>query len=324
MSAITVLGCGAWATTVAQLAAENNHNVTLWCHREAYESVINTSHENSLSLPGVALSPRITATLDLEASLASSEACILGVPSVYLATVLPKLLGYHNPLLSLVKGVLNDEQWALSRYFWAHKSFDFSVLSGPNLAKDIAMGLPAASVVASQKESSAVFFQGLLSSRRFRIYTASDTIGVECGGILKNIMAIAAGICDGLGLGQNAKASLLTRGLKEMTIFGTYFGATIETFYGLSGLGDLMATCHSDQSRNWKIGFGLGQGKSVRDISLGSSVPEGVRTAQFVSQLAKKHGFEMPITLHINDIILQKISPQEALAALMHRELKSE
>ncbi len=324
MSKIVMLGCGAWATTVAQLAAENQHDVTIWCHKESYASAINTTHTNPFSLPDVPLLPIIRASLDLEHSLASNEFCILGVPSVYLPPVLSKVAGCSIPVLSLVKGVLNDENWLLSSYFKAHDFPHLAVLSGPNLAKEIARKKPAASVVACSKPDIAEAFQSLLSGPRFRIYTSTDTVGVECGGILKNVMAIAAGICDGLHLGQNAKSSLLTRGLKEISEFGKYLDANIETFYGLSGLGDLMATCHSDQSRNWKIGYGLGTGETLESLMAGSSIPEGVRTTQFIAGLAKKLNIDMPITTQISKILSDNLSPYDALSILMQRELKSE
>ena len=319
---VTVLGCGAWATTLAKLVAENHHTVTLWCHREAYTQAINTHHENTLSLPGTPLPKTLKASLNLEQSLQECDALILGVPSAHLEPVRSSIATIHEkPLLSLIKGIASGENWQLSKSFRHHPHY--AVLSGPNLAKEIAAGLPAATVVASTHESTASLFQKIITRPYFRVYTHSDVAGVELGGILKNVMALAAGICDGLELGANAKASLLTRSLKEITQIATSLGAKAETLIGLSGLGDLIATCHSPQSRNWQMGYTIGQGKSTFEMPQ-KGVPEGVRTTPILMAWALEKNLELPITSQIHEILSGAKTPQEAIATLMTRQVKSE
>lgn len=199
------------------------------------------------------------------------------------------------------------------------------VLSGPNLSKEIQQGLPAASVVASSSAEAAIAAQTLFSSPRFRVYTNDDPLGVELGGALKNVMAIAVGACDGLNLGTNAKAGLITRGLAEMIRIGTHWGAKAETFYGLSGLGDLMATCSSPLSRNYQVGYGLAQGNSLTDVLAHlEGTAEGVNTTQVLLQVAQQQGIEMPIAEQVYALLQGSVTPQAAVAALMSRVSKPE
>lgn len=325
MRTFTVLGSGAWATTMAKMIAENGHRVWLCCHRSEYVQSINTHHINSLSLPNVTLPDTLTATLDFDQSIQESEAIILGVPSRYVLPYLDRLTASpKRPTLSIVKGILDNPEWLLSTYFKQKFSTDLAILSGPNLAKEIADQNPAATVIACEASELSIYFQTIISRPYFRVYTSPDRVGVELGGILKNVMAIAAGVCDGLGLGANAKAALLTRGLREMGILGTHLGAKPSTLYGLSGLGDLMATCHSEQSRNWQIGHRISLGKTIDATSLGSAVPEGIRTALFFDRFAKQEGLDLPIISAVGALITSETSPQDTIYTLMNRELKSE
>ncbi len=273
----------------------------------------------------MALPSNVQPTTDLFEALSGAQALVLGVPSVYVAALLPRLFSAlsstHPPLLSIVKGVLDHADWQISRHITAHYAGPFSVLSGPNLASEIATEKPAATVIASQDLADAQFFQQLLHRPYFRVYTTTDVAGVELGGVIKNIFAISAGICDGLGLGQNAKAALLTRALREMTRFGEAMGGQSATFYGLSGLGDLMATCNSDASRNWKVGFAVAQGQS---LPTSSAVPEGVRTALHFAQLADDLQLDLPVISLTAAILKNEIRPFEALQKIMDRELKTE
>jgi len=324
MTRFSVLGCGAWATTVAKMLAENGHHVSLWCHRSAYVDTINTTRTNTLSLPGILLPDTLSPTLDLQC-IETSDAVILGVPSIYLGPLFLQLTRLQRrPILSLIKGVLQRPDWQLSHYFATHFEAPYALLSGPNLAKEIATGCPAASVVASAHLDIATFFQRHLSRPYFRIYTSDDVCGVELGGILKNVMAIAAGICDGHQWGLNAKASLLTRALKEMTTFGAHFGAKTDTFYGLSGLGDLMATAHSEASRNWQIGHKIANGLPLNAVSLGSAIPEGVRTTLLLKDVAKENNLHLPILSEVCSILEGKSRPKDSLSALMGRALTTE
>jgi glycerol-3-phosphate dehydrogenase (NAD(P)+) len=229
-------------------------------------------------------------------------------------------------LVSATKG-LDPLQLLTPAQIWAatFPTHPLVVLSGPNLAAEIRQGLPAAAVVASHNPEAAVQVQHALASERFRLYTSSDPLGVELGGILKNVIAIAVGVCDALQLGTNARAALVTRGLAEMIRVGSRLGARPETFNGLSGLGDLLATCHSPLSRNYRVGYGLGQGKPLSQVLAGiEGTAEGVYTAPVVVQIAAQHGIQVPITQEVHRLLQGQTTPAAALSRLMERQLTSE
>ena len=305
---ITVLGAGAWGATLAQLAIACGHRVRVWGRR------------GSLSL-GAALEG---------ANLVISAVSMQGVRPV-IEQVQAIGVASSTLLVSATKGL--DPTFSpgdfprLASQLWqaGFPQQAVVVLSGPNLSEEIRQGLPAATVVASQNLAAAETVQRALSSPQFRIYTNSDGLGVEMGGTLKNVMAIAAGTCDGLQLGTNAKAALLTRGLAEIIRIGTYWGAKPETFYGLSGLGDLLATCNSALSRNYQVGYGLAQGQILDQVLAGlAGTAEGVNTTQVLVNLAQQRQISVPISEQVAHLLAGQITPRAAVEALMLRDYKPE
>lgn len=300
---ITILGAGAWGSTLAQLAQAQGHRVQIW--------------ERRGSLP--------LAEALAEAEIVISALSMAGVnPVVEQIQALPCLPA--GIWVSATKG-LDAQTRRTPAQIW-HQALPDSpvvVLSGPNLAKEIQQGLPAATVVASDFPEAAQRVQLALSSERFRVYTRTDPLGVELGGTLKNVIAIAVGACDGLCLGTNAKAALITRGLQEIIRVGTHLGAQAETFSGLSGLGDLLATCNSPLSRNYRVGFGLAQGRSLQQILQQlEGTAEGVTTAPVLMDLAQREGIPVPISEQVCRVLNDQTTPQLALGVLMERSVKPE
>jgi glycerol-3-phosphate dehydrogenase (NAD(P)+) len=326
---IGVLGCGAWGTTIAKVCAENGNDVVIWCHDSAIADEINTKHLNTTLLKGVELPETLTASTDLSVVCKDSDAFIFAIASPYLDAVKdfnePALK--EKPMLSVTKAFLSKEkEYFVTKFLERHLEVSkLAILSGPNLASEISQKKPAASVVASENEEVAAYFQKILSNDYFRLYQSSDVTGVECGGILKNVIAIASGCIDGLGFGENTKAALVTRGIQEMIRFGTAFGAQEKTFYGLSGFGDLLATCNSNKSRNWQVGYQFSQGKTLDDIlnTLGA-VAEGVYTTKVVHPISKSMDINMPITSEVFQVLFEGKDPKTSIKDLMSRDLKTE
>ena len=300
---LAVLGAGAWGSALANLAAKNGHCVRLWSRR----------HSQSLA--------EVVEGADLIVSAISMQ----GVRSVVeqlqsLAIAKPAIL------ITATKG-LDPTTTLTPAQIWqsAFPDHPVVVISGPNLSKEIEQGLPAATVVASEQMAAAETVQTVFSSSIFRVYTNPDPLGVELGGTLKNIIAIAVGACDGLQLGTNAKAALVTRGLTEIIRIGTHWGAKTETFYGLSGLGDLLATCNSALSRNYRVGYGLAQGQTLSEVlaALEGSA-EGINTTQVLIQVARQHNISVPISYQVYRLLKGEITPQQATEALMLRDIKPE
>jgi glycerol-3-phosphate dehydrogenase (NAD(P)+) len=300
---VTVLGAGAWGTTLASLATTNDHNVRLWSRRYAQSLAAMLEH----------------------ADIVLSAVSMKGVTAV--VTEIQSLpLSPNTIFVTATKG-LDPATTLTPSQIWqaAFPTHPVVVLCGPNLSKEIQQGLPAATVVASTDNAAAVAVQAVFSSTNFRVYTNPDPLGVELGGTLKNVMAIAAGVCDGLQLGTNAKAALLTRGLTEIIRIGNHWGAQTETFYGLSGLGDLLATCNSPLSRNYQVGYQLAQNKTLPEILAHlEGTAEGVNTTQVLFQRAKQHSISIPITTEVYRLLQGEITPRQALEALMLRDLKPE
>ena len=300
---LAILGTGAWGTTLANLAANNGHQVRSWSRRscESLESVL--------------------AGADILVSAVSMK----GVrPSISQLQDLP--FPGRTIIVTATKG-LDPETTSTPSQIWqrAFPERPVVVLAGPNLSKEIEQGLPAATVVASTNMTAAERVQAAFSSSSFRVYTNSDPLGVELGGTLKNVMAIAAGACDGLQLGTNAKAALLTRGLAEIIRIGTQWGAMTETFYGLSGLGDILATCNSPLSRNYQVGYQLARGKTLPEILANlEGTAEGVNTTHVSIQRAEREGISVPISYQVYRLLQGEITPQAAVEALMLRESKPE
>lgn len=324
-----ILGDGAWGTAIALLLAQDpSHRVVLWSSREENGRILQQRRENVRLLPGVPIPAAIELTLDIDRA-AGADLWIVAVPTVYMRATLSAVasrLQPGPPVLSLAKGIeegtLLRPTEILAEVLGATR---LAVLSGPSHAEEISRGMPASVVVASQEPDLAEWVQQCFSTDRFRVYTADDPLGVELGGALKNIIGIAAGISDGLGLGDNAKAALLTRGLVEMTRFSVALGARPETFTGLAGLGDLVTTCISPHGRNRRLGERLARGERWADIRpTMAMVAEGAFTAHSVHDRALQRGIDMPITGEVYQVLYENKDPRTAVNDLMLRQPKRE
>jgi glycerol-3-phosphate dehydrogenase (NAD(P)+) len=331
MTKVAVFGAGSWGTAFATVLAQAGNQVSVWGRRESLCDAINTRHENPDYLPGLRLPDAITATHDPAAAADGAEAIVLAVPSQSLrdnlkdwAGVLPSAV----PLVSLMKGVEVGTTKRMSEVIAELTGAGperIAVVSGPNLAREIAEGQPAAAVVACADEGTAARLQKLCHSSTFRPYTNTDVIGCELGGATKNVIALAVGMAIGLGFGDNARASVITRGLVETARLGTALGADEHTFSGLAGLGDLVATCSSPLSRNRTFGEKLGQGMTVAEIAGASrQVAEGVKSCASISELAHHHDVEMPIAEHVTKVVAGQMTPKDMLFSLVSRSAKSE
>lgn len=329
MTALTILGDGGWGTALALKLLANGHAVTLWGPFTDYLDEIRTSRENRKYLPGVALPDALRIEADAAAALAGADGAVLAVPSKFYRTVLESVragLAPETHLLSVAKGLDPATHRRLSEV--AAEILErpsIAVLSGPSHAEEVARDTPTAVTVASADHHEAVWWQAAFNSATFRIYTVTDVTGVEMGGALKNVIAIAAGISDGLGFGDNTKAALMTRGLAEITRMGAAMGADPATFSGLSGIGDLMVTCMSRHSRNRGVGEKIGRGESLEAILGGMAmVAEGVWTAPEAVRLAGDLGVELPICSAVAAVLDGRLRPAEAVRLLMDRDPKQE
>ena len=328
---IAVIGAGSWGTTVGAIAAVNADAV-LWARDPAVAVDINTRHQNSHYLSDITLPESLHATSDLIAACTGADVIVMGVPSHGFRAVLEtaaSVIGNDVPVLSLSKGV---EQGTLLRMtevvadvLTGHRTGRIGVLTGPNLAREVALGQPTASVVAIEDAAVATQLQGLFMTSTFRVYTNPDVVGCEIAGALKNVIALAAGIAHGLGYGDNTKAALITRGLAELARLGSALGGDPMTFSGLAGMGDLVATCTSEKSRNRTVGVALGQGRKLDDIVTEMKmVAEGVKTTQAVLELAQRYEVELPIAEQVGAVLYDGRTPAEIVPALMLREAKPE
>lgn len=326
---IAVIGDGGWGTTLAVLLSRKGYSVAIWGAFSDYVEIMKHQRENIKFLPGVKIQPEILITSSLEDALAGRQIAILAVPSQFLRSVLTRMKMHDlsgKSFVSAAKGIENGTLKRMSEVVLDVLGEEqLAVLTGPTIALEVANGVPTTAVVSSSDESFARQMQEMFATDRFRIYTSSDTVGLEIGGALKNIIAIAAGACDGLGFGTNSKAALLTRGLAEITRLGVAMGAKRETFYGLSGLGDLTTTCISQYSRNRWLGEEIGRGKRLKDILKETDmVVEGVATAKAAHDLSNKYKVDMPITSEICKVLYDGKDPKMAVADLMTRSLKEE
>jgi glycerol-3-phosphate dehydrogenase (NAD(P)+) len=325
----SVIGAGGWGSALAQLLSSRGGPVTIWAHEPAQAEEINTSHTNRQFLPGVELNKSIRATSSMEEA-ARCDLCVVVPPSKFLPAVARQLgaAGIKSgvPLVCCTKGLAQDTGKLLTDVLTEiFPSNPVAALSGPNHAEEVARGTPAAAVVAADDHNLADQIRDFFNTPTFRIYSVDDVAGVELGGALKNIYAIAAGISDGLGLGDNAKAALVTRSLAELVRLGTRLGGQRDTFYGLSGLGDLIVTCFSKHSRNRGVGERLGRGEKWPDIEKSMvMVAEGVPTARTAHAEARKHGVETPLLDTVYAVLFDNLSPREGLLRLLARDTKSE
>ena len=326
---IAVLGDGGWGTTLSILLAKKGFNVMLWSAFSRNAEAIKANNENVKFLPGFKLPDSIGITTDIQEAVSEANVVTLAIPSKFLRKAIMNLKGLdlkEKLLVSVVKGIENDTFKRPSEIIKDELGVSgVTVLSGPTIAVEIAEGLPASCVVACDDHLTSAKVQSLFTTDRFRVYTSEDVVGVELGGALKNIIAIASGVSDGLGLGSNAKAALFTRGLVEMKRLGVCMGADPETFNGLSGMGDLVTTCISAYSRNRRIGEDIARGRTLSEIlDKMEMVAEGVETARSVYNLSNKISIEMPITEQIYKVLFEGKNPHTAVADLMMRDSKSE
>lgn len=331
MKNIAIIGDGGWGTTLAIHLVKKGYRVTLWGPFPEYLKEVEKKRVNSRYLPGIRIPRQLVFEKDITKAVAFGDLLVFAVPSQFARSVLRNIKKSQSPisqkcLLSVTKGIDTKSLLRISQIVHEELgNIPFAVLSGPTIAREVAVGIPSTAVVASKNRTLAKKIQTIFNSTQFRIYTNSDVIGVELGGSLKNVIAIACGVCDGLHLGTNTKAAILTRGLAEMARLGKAMGAQQSTLTGLSGLGDLATTCFSPQSRNRTVGERLGKGEGIRKI-LGSllMVAEGVETARAVYRLSKKYAVPMPITTEVYHIIFKGKKPHQAVADLMKRRAKPE
>jgi glycerol-3-phosphate dehydrogenase (NAD(P)+) len=324
-----VVGAGAWGTALADLLARNGHDVRLWAYEPDVVESINKTRENVRFLRGHALSPAVEAVSDIHRAVEGAELVTLATPSQVLRRIVKSAvasLPRGAPLVVATKGIEQGTLCLMTEV--AEQEIPGATvvaLSGPTFAAEVVSRQPTAVVVASKQSEAAGIAQRAFSSAYFRVYTHTDVIGVELGGALKNVMAVATGIAEGLGLGFNARAALVTRGLAEMTRLGSALGAQQSTFAGLTGLGDLVLTCTGSLSRNRAVGVELGKGRTLEEV-LGDreTVAEGVVTAQSARELAAREGVEMPIVDTVNRVLFEGQPARSAIAALMTRELRAE
>ncbi len=326
---IAIIGDGGWGTTLAVHLARKKYKVTLWGAFADYVAQVRKTRINSRFLPNVKILTSITLTANIDEALQGAELVVLACPSQYLEQTLLKIKNsdYSSKVfLSVIKGIDPVSFKRMSQIITSTLGkVRLAVLSGPTIAGETATGKATTAVVACPDGKLALAIAHVFNSQEFRIYTNTDVVGVEIGGSIKNVIALACGVCDGLGLGTNAKAAILTRGLAEIARLGIALGGKKETFYGLTGLGDLATTCFSPNSRNRTVGEALGRGKSIATITKSMhAVAEGVETAKAVYRLSAKMKIPMPISEEVYRIIFQRKNPKKALADLMGRQLKAE
>lgn len=328
---ITILGDGAWGTTLAILLSKNGHDVKVWSVFGEHLDLLDKTRENKKYLEGIKIPQNIVFEKDLKKAIESSDYIVFSIPSKFFRDVASKIkkenvILKNKVFISVVKGL---EQKTLKRMTEILKeelgNVQTAVLSGPTIAIEVAKEFPALVVVASKNIKLAEGIQDIFINDYFRVYTSTDIVGVELGGPLKNIIAVVAGISDGLGFGSNAKAAILSRGIVEIQRLGQKMGAKRKTFYGLAGLGDLSTTCISPESRNRKLGERIAKGEGLKDIiDSTNSIIEGATTTEAAYQLSKKYKVDMPIVESVYNILYKKMLPVEALKKIMKREKKSE
>jgi glycerol-3-phosphate dehydrogenase (NAD(P)+) len=332
LDSVAVIGAGAWGTALAVLLAERYGQVSLWVFEESLADEMDRTRENAAYLPGIGIPRRVHPTSSMETALAGRRLVILVVPSHAFRGVLKQAATHLDPrvlLVSATKGIEVQSLCTMSRIMReglppAHHA-RLAVLSGPSFAREVVVGRPTAVVAAADHAEVARMVQQALSGNALRVYAGTDPLGVEMGGAVKNVIAIASGVVDGLDLGPNARAALITRGLAEITRLGVAMGAQAGTFAGLAGMGDLILTCTGDLSRNRRVGLGLARGRRLDDLlaDLGA-VAEGVNTCRSTVALAERHAVEMPICRAVHRVLFEGQDPRQAVVQLMTRDLRFE
>jgi glycerol-3-phosphate dehydrogenase (NAD(P)+) len=328
---VAVVGAGSWGTAFATITAEKGIETVLWARRAELADEIDSRHQNSEYLPDFELPPSLTASHDAGKAVEGADVVVMAVPSHAFRDVFRQvapLLGDGVPVVSLTKGIEQDSLRRMTEVMTETAELGpdrLAVVSGPNLAKEVMRRMPSASVVACADEDTGAALQRLFMAPFFRVYTNPDVVGCELSGAMKNVIAISAGIADGMGFGDNSRASLITRGLAEVARLGVKLGADPLTFAGLAGMGDLVATCISPLSRNRRVGEELGRGRKLVDIVADTRmVAEGVKTSRAVLALGEREGIELPLTEHVVKVLYEGVSPRDMVLSLMLRSAKPE
>lgn len=328
MSYIAVIGAGSWGTTLSCLLAEKGYDVSLWAFEKDLVDEVNRTGINSMYLPDITLPPGLKVTSNIEDATKQARYILNVVPTQFVRSVFTEAVSYISKdavIISASKGIEQRTLLTVSSILKEISSRQVAVLSGPSFAQEVIKRFPTAVTLATEDPSTGLLLQEIFNTSYFRVYTHTDILGVELGGALKNVIAIASGSSDGLGLGYNARAALITRGLAEIMRLGRAMGADQRTFSGLSGLGDLVLTCTGPLSRNYSVGVSLGKGMKLNDIlSATKSVAEGVATALSAFELSQKHSVEMPIVEQVYKVLYKDKEPATAVRILMDRSLKSE
>ena len=329
MAQVSVIGAGSWGTALCVALSENGHQVTLWSISDSEIDMLVKEHEHKDKLPGVKLPDDMIFTTDLKMACHNKDLLVLAVPSVYTrstAVLMSPLVEKDQVIVNVAKGIEENSLMTLSEIIEQEiPQAKVAVMSGPSHAEEVGRMIPTTCVVGAKKKETAEFVQNIFMSKYFRVYISPDVLGIELGGALKNVVALAAGMADGLGYGDNTKAALITRGITEISRLGVKMGCSAKTFAGLTGIGDLVVTCASRHSRNRKAGMLMGQGmdmqSAMKEVNM---VVEGVYSAKAALALAKKYDVEVPIIEKVNDILFNGASVKDAVGDLMSREKKDE
>lgn len=329
MANVSIIGAGSWGCALAMVLHTNGHQVTIWSIIPSEVELLDKERENKDKLPGVRLPEDMIITGDLEVATTGKDVLVMAVPSPYVRSTAHQLSPYikdGQKIVNVAKGLEDQTLMTLSEIIEEEiPNADVAVLSGPSHAEEVGRNLPTSCVVGAKTKKTAEYIQSLFMNRVFRVYSSPDVIGIEIGGALKNVIALAAGIADGLGCGDNTKAALITRGMKEISALAIRMGAKSETIYGLSGIGDLIVTCASVHSRNRKAGFLIGKGYTMQQaMDEVKMVVEGVYSAKAAIKLAKEHEVELPIIEQVNMVLFQDKTAKDALTELMLRDKKIE
>lgn len=329
MASIGVIGAGSWGTALAFLLHNNGHKVTLWSIIESEVELLKTKRENPDKLPGVKLPESMAITSDLEEAIIGKDVLVLAVPSLFVRSTACKMkeyVGEGQIIVNVAKGIEDGTLHTLSQVIGSElPQAEIAVMSGPSHAEEVGRGLPTTIVVGARNRKTAEYLQNIFMSNVFRVYTSPDVLGIELGGALKNVVALAAGIADGLGYGDNTKAALITRGITEIARLGMAMGGKLETFSGLSGIGDLIVTCASMHSRNRRAGILIGKGYSYEEaMKEVNMVVEGVYSAKAAIGLAEKYDVQIPIIEQVNEVLFHGKKADEAVRDLMLRDKKLE
>lgn len=325
MAKVSVIGAGSWGTALAVLLDGNGHDVTLWSYLESEMLMLRQEREQKDKLPGVKISERMLVTNDLETAVTGQDVVVLAVPSTAIRSTAANCAAYakeNQIFVNVAKGIEEDTLLFMTDIIQEEiPQANVAVLSGPSHAEEVGRGIPTTIVVGAKDEQTAVYLQNIFMSEKFRVYISSDMIGIELGGALKNVVALAAGAADGLGYGDNTKAALITRGIAEISRLGVAMGGKYETFCGLTGMGDLIVTCASKHSRNRNAGFLIGKGYIYQDaMKEVKMVVEGVYSAKAAKALGLKYGVSLPIIEKVNEVLFEGLPAAEAVKELMLRD----